>query len=231
MERDLFFASIINENDNNYLYILNGWAIQLTDDRSGVARQAVISLAAVLSSMLLCIRYPANIFNHELIINPIYNGIFTLVKNRRLKDMADDAYESLIQITDIFAELATDFNENSFQFMKIIIDILENHSNPKIEKHEKARQSCIGAAGFLLYGIQPPQIIPPDEYKDDTLKIIPHHVQMSTPIGALSNSNDDDDDDEKNNNKEKQPPKAGTKLSKNMQKKKDRNSKSMKNTK
>eukprot|EP01084_Bolivina_argentea_P037577 69513_1 len=135
--------------------------------------------------------------------------------------MADDACESLIQITDILAELANNLNE-PYQFMKIVINILENHSNQKIEKHEKARQSCIAATGFLLYGIQPdPEMEGKQAYNNaiNTLKIIPHHVQMSTPIGALSNSNDDDDDDEKNNNKEKQPPKAGTKLSKNMQRK------------
>ena len=95
-----------------------------------VARTGVMLLPAVLSSILLCITYPAVLFDEERVIDPIYNGIFTLVKNRRLKDMADDAYESLIQVTDIFAGVASHLKD--FELLKLLIKVLEDHSNPKI---------------------------------------------------------------------------------------------------
>merc|ERR1712244_186147 len=71
----------------------------------------------------------------------------------RLKDMADDAYEALGQCTDIFAEVASSMNEN-YDLMALIVSILEDNSNPKIQKHDKCRESCIGGIAFLLYGIE-----------------------------------------------------------------------------
>ena len=228
MERDIFFASILSNNEN-FIKVLTGWSTQLTDDRSGVARTGVMLLPAVLSSILLCIQYPAILFDEQQVIHPIYNGIFTLVKNRRLKDMADDAYESLIQVTDIFAEVASDLQD--FQLLSIIIKVLEDHSNPKIEKHDKARESCIGGIGFLLYGVEPP---PEQQINDNNNNIKnnsmlipnnPTHQAVSTPIGALSekdriNGTDDIKLPEfkgvgllKSNSAEK----TGTKLSKTMQ--------------
>jgi len=212
-------------NNNNFISILNGWSIQLTDDRSGVARTAVTLLPAVLSSILLCIQYPAILFDDINVINPIYNGIFTLVKNRRLKDMADDAYESLIQVTDIFAEVASDLSD--YQLLSIIVKVLEDHSNPKIEKHDKARESCIGGIGFLLYGVEPPA-----NNNDNVKTLAPNNNGnagdniISTPMGALSEKNASVEMPElpdhvrgfstglaKTNSAEK----TGTKLSKNMQ--------------
>eukprot|EP01084_Bolivina_argentea_P301465 520100_1 len=158
MERDIFFASILAENDN-FLRILRGWAIQLTDDRSGVARTAVTTLCTVLQGLLLCIQFPLIIFECEEeeevdLLNVIYDGIFCLVKNRRLKDMADDAYDTMCSLTDILAEI-TQINdeENDYQYMAKIVGVLENHSNPKCEKHERAREACIGGVAFLLYGV------------------------------------------------------------------------------
>merc|ERR1712204_96869 len=66
---------------------------------------------------------------------------------------ADDAYEALVQCTDIFAEVASSLNEN-YKLLSMIVSVLECNSNPKIQKHDKCRESCIGGIAFLLYGIQ-----------------------------------------------------------------------------
>jgi len=232
MERDMFFASILFNNEN-FIRVLTGWSCQLTDDRSGVARAAVTLLPAVLSSIMLCIQFPAVLFDEERIIHPIYDGIFTLVKNRRLKDMADDAYESLIQVTDILGQVAWDLED--YELMTMIINILEQHSGIKVEKHDKCRESCIGGIGFLLYGIEGA----PD---DNVAKIAMlkkrsldtnDAVQevIATPIGALSEKDREsgaDDDDGKmpdvdlirmRSSSAVVDAKIGTKLAKEMQRK------------
>jgi len=198
MERDIFFAAHLL-TDNRFTELLRGWAIQLSDDRSGVAKTGVVLLPALLSSILLCCQFPGVLFDASL-LNAIYDGIFALVKNRRLKDMADDAYETLIQVTDVLAEVADQLDD--YALMHLIVDILSTHGDPKIERHEKAREACVGGIGFLLYGIAPeePEMMPvnkglgiPGIPEITTLKPgQSHHQVISTPMGSLH----DDEEDE-----------------------------------
>jgi len=159
---DRLNASTSNPNGNgddfwfkdlkeHFMAVLSGWSVQLTDDRSGVAKTAVVLLPAVLSSILLSIEFPAVLFDREQVLEPMYDGILCLVKNRRLKDMADDAVESLVQCTDVFAEVATDLDDATL--MELIVDILKIRSFPKHERHDKAREAITEAIAAVLYGI------------------------------------------------------------------------------
>merc|ERR1719433_995948 len=53
----------MNDLKEHFMAVLSGWSVQLTDDRSGVAKTAVVLLPAVLSSILLSIEFPAVLFD------------------------------------------------------------------------------------------------------------------------------------------------------------------------
>ena len=70
---------------NRIVALLEGSSVQLGDDRSGVAKTGVVLLPAVLSRILVRVKYPGVLFDAAL-LDAIYGGIVALVKNRRLKD-------------------------------------------------------------------------------------------------------------------------------------------------
>eukprot|EP01084_Bolivina_argentea_P129869 229329_1 len=138
-------------SEDQFTQLLNGFCQQLKDNRSAVARVAVSLLPTVLSSLVLSVQFPSILFDKTGIIDPMYEGIFCVIKNRRLKDLAQDAKDTLMQITDICAELAADLDDDAA--LRCIVSTLEEHSNARIEKHSAVREGCIEGIGFVLFGI------------------------------------------------------------------------------
>eukprot|EP00483_Globobulimina_turgida_P003422 UN03428 len=95
---------------------------------------------------------PAIVFDEENnCLSCILDGLFTLLKNKRAKTLADIAHDVLIETINILSTVAGDLDETAY--MKII-KFLENHTRYDQEKHGKVRGGCILYALFVIYGTE-----------------------------------------------------------------------------
>eukprot|EP01084_Bolivina_argentea_P004852 9180_1 len=148
----------INENlsilfaEELFLMLIVGWTTQLYDERSRITQTAAELFPSLLTQLLTKMDTPAIIFDEENgCLSCILEALFTLLKNKRAKTLADIAHDVLIETINIFSTVANDLDENAY--MKIIMTLYQ-HTIFEKEKHEKVRAGSIAYALFVIYGTE-----------------------------------------------------------------------------
>jgi len=159
-----YIAMNINSNENllplfeeeNFLLLIVGWTTQLYDERSRITQTAAELFPTLLTILLCRMSTPAIIFESDNdCLSTILEGLLTLLKNKRAKTLSDIAHDVLIETINILATIAQDLDT---AYYYILMQYLLDHSNEKIEKHEKVRAGCIAYSLFVIYGTESQQI-------------------------------------------------------------------------
>ena len=140
-----YIAMNINTNDNlfplfeeeNFLLLIVGWTTQLYDERSRITQTAAELFPTLLTILLCRMSTPAIIFESDNgCLATILEGLFIVLKNKRAKTLSEIAHDVLIETINILATIAQDLDT---AYYYTLIQHLLDHSNEKLEKHEKVR--------------------------------------------------------------------------------------------
>jgi len=138
--------------EENVLWLIVGWTTQLYDERSRITQTAAELFPSLLTVLLAEMETPAIIFDEENnCLDTILEALFTLLKNKRAKTLADIAHDVLIETINILSTVAEDLDDTAYQR---IIDSLYQHSIWETEKHEKVRAGCMAYSLFVIYGTE-----------------------------------------------------------------------------
>ena len=123
--------------EDNFLLLMVGWTTQLYDERSRITQTAAELFPSLLTQLLANMETPAMIFDEENgCLSTILEALFTLLKNKRAKTLADIAHDVLIETVNILATVAQDLDHMAYHRM---MNFLLTHTMFEHEKHEKVR--------------------------------------------------------------------------------------------
>merc|ERR1712154_385793 len=141
--------------EENFLLLIVGWTTQLYDERSRITQTAAELFPSLLTILLSRMDTPAIIFEAENgCLSTMLEALFALLKNKRAKTLSDIAHDVLIETINILATIAQDLDT---AYYYVVMNHLLDHSNEKVEKHEKVRAGCIAYSLFVIYGTESQQ--------------------------------------------------------------------------
>jgi len=165
-----------------FLLLIVGWTTQLYDERSRITQTAAELFPSLLTQLLSRMETPAIIFEEENgCLSTILEALFTLLKNKRAKTLAEIAHDVLIETINILSVVAMDLDETAYYKM---IQFLCKHTFFEHEKHEKVRAGCIAYSLFIIYGTEAQE-----SQNNDTL-LAPQTLSKSLSVDSAASDNE-----------------------------------------